>query len=69
MATVDYGIIVRSEGTRVWVKARCPYCNYLEQSDWNLIPFYVPTMQYSKSTNGYTCKKCRKSFTISVYPG
>lgn len=69
MASVDYGIIVRSEGDRVWVKPRCPHCNYLEQSDWNHIIFYVPTMQHSRKTNGYTCKKCRKSFTISVYPG
>ena len=55
MASVDYGIIVRSEGDRVWVKPRCPHCNYLEQSDWNHIIFYVPTMQHSRKTNGYTC--------------
>lgn len=69
MASVDYGIIVRSEGDRVWVKPRCPYCNHFEQSDWNHVIFYVPTMPHSKKTNGYTCKNCQKSFTISVYPG
>jgi len=60
---------VRSEGDKVWVRPRCPYCHHVEQSDWNLIPFFVPTMQHSKKTNGYTCKNCRRSFTISVYPG
>lgn len=69
MATVDYGIIVRTEGDWVFVKPRCPYCGHFEQSDWNLIPFGIPTIKYSKKTNGYTCKKCWKSFTISVYPG
>ena len=69
MATVDYGIIVRSDGERVWIKPRCPHCGYLEQSDWNLQIFYVPTSPYSKKTGGYTCKNCRKGFTITVYPG
>ena len=69
MATVDYGIIVRTEEDWVYVKPRCPYCGHFEQSDWNVIPFGIPRLAHSKKTNGYTCKNCRKSFTISVYPG
>ena len=69
MASVDYGIIVRTEGDRAWVKPRCPYCGHFEKSDWNNIWFYVPTMRYSKKTNGHTCSNCRKGFTITMYPG
>ena len=69
MASVDHGIIVRSEGDRVRVKPRCPYCNRFEQSDWNDITFFVPTLPHTKKTNGHTCSSCRKSFVISVYPG
>jgi DNA-directed RNA polymerase subunit RPC12/RpoP len=69
MATVDYGVIVRSDDTWVYVKPRCPHCGYLEQSDWNVVSIGIPKIQYSKKTQGYTCHKCWKGFTISVYPG
>ena len=48
MATVDYGIIVRTEGDWVYVKPRCPYCGHFEQSDWNVIPFGIPRLAYSR---------------------
>ena len=69
MAMVDYGIIVRKEGTMLYVKPRCPYCGHLEQSDWNVVHMFEPQMQHAKSTVGYTCHKCWKSFTITTYPG
>jgi DNA-directed RNA polymerase subunit RPC12/RpoP len=69
MATVDYGIIVRTEDPWIYVKPRCPHCGYLEQSDWNLVIMSPPRMKYAKSTHGYTCRKCWKSFTISAYDG
>lgn len=69
MATVDYGVIVQTEGDWVRVKPRCPHCGHLEESDWNVKHIPIPKMMHSKSTVGCTCKKCWKSFTISVYPG
>ena len=69
MATVDYGVIVRTDDTWVHVRPRCPYCGYMEESDWNNVIMGIPRMMYSRTTHGYTCHKCRKSFTISVYPG
>ena len=69
MAMVDHGIIIRTQDPWIYVKPRCPHCGYLEESDWNLVPMGIPKMQFSKTTSGYTCRKCWKSFTISAYPG
>lgn len=69
MATVDNGVIVRTEGVWLKVKPRCPHCYYLEQSDWNLVHVEAPKQQYETHTTSYTCKKCMKSFKITSYPG
>ena len=68
MATVDNGIIVRTEHPWIRVKPRCPHCGHVE-SDWSLVSMGIPQMAYSKTTHGHTCSKCRKSYVITAYPG
>ena len=69
MASVDYGVIVRTEGVWLRVKPRCPHCMHLEQSDWNLVSISIPKGQYETHSTSYTCKNCMKSFIITAYPG
>ena len=69
MVTVDNGIITRGNENFVYVKPRCPHCGYLEQSSWNEIMIGVPRMMHSKSSNGFSCTKCYKTYRITVYPG
>lgn len=69
MASVDYGVIVRTEGVWLRVKPRCPHCMHLEQSDWNLVSISIPKGQYETHSTSYTCKNCMKSFRITAYPG
>lgn len=69
MASVDNGIIVRTQAPWLTVKPRCPHCGYLEQSDWNLVSVGIPQNPYSTQSNSHTCSKCRKGFRITAYYG
>ena len=69
MATVDNGVIVRTESNWLRVKPRCPYCGHMEQSGWNLVSIQPPSNPYDKHSNSHTCSKCRKGFRITAYYG
>lgn len=69
MATVDNGIIVRTEDPWLVVKPRCPYCGHMEQNDWNLISVGKPQNPYGTHSVGVTCGKCYKIFRITSFYG
>ena len=69
MATVDNGIIVRTEAPWLRVKPRCPHCGHIEQNDWNLVSVGIPENPFATHSNSWTCSKCYKSFRIKAYYG
>ena len=67
MASVDNGIIVRSDEVWLTVRPRCPYCGHVEGS-WSEISLARPSRNCEKYTST-TCSKCRKGYKITAYPG
>ena len=68
MATVDNGVIVRTEGVWLRVKPRCPHCGHME-SDWNLESVGKPPNAYTTQYVSHVCSKCRKNYRITAYYG
>lgn len=68
MATVDHGVIVRSDSTWIIVRPKCPKCGHVG-NDWNEIHIGKPQHQFDKRTNACGCTKCGNRFVITAYYG